>query len=90
MKLQNKVILITGAARGIGGTTAKVCAGYGAKIVAVDLNEELLKHTVSEIKEAGGEAIYGSHVTKRETVVDAVKRAVDTYGRIDALFNVQV
>lgn len=88
MKLQNKVILITGAARGIGGTTAKVCAGYGAKIVAVDLNEELLKHTVSEIKEAGGEAIYAvADVTKRETVVDAVKRAVDTYGRIDGLFN---
>ncbi|MBS7224486.1 MAG: SDR family oxidoreductase [Clostridiaceae bacterium] len=88
MKLQNKVILITGAARGIGGTTAKVCAGYGAKIVAVDLNEDLLKHTVSEIKEAGGEAIYAvADVTKRETVVDAVKRAVDTYGRIDGLFN---
>ena len=88
MKLQNKVILITGAARGIGGTTAKVCAGYGAKIVAVDMNEDLLKHTVSEIKEAGGEAIYAvADVTKRETVVDAVKRAVDTYGRIDGLFN---
>lgn len=88
MNLQNKVIFITGAARGLGGTTAKVCAGYGAKIVAVDLNEDLLKQTVSEIREAGGEAIYAVvDVTKRGMVKAAVQKAVDTYGRIDCLFN---
>lgn len=88
MKLQDKVIFITGAARGLGGTTAKVCAGYGAKIVAVDLNEELLKQTVAEIREGGGEAIYAVvDVTKREMVKAAVQKAVDTYGRIDCLFN---
>ncbi|MGN1008108.1 MAG: SDR family NAD(P)-dependent oxidoreductase, partial [Butyricicoccus sp.] len=88
MKLQDKVLMITGAARGIGGTTAKICAGYGATIVAVDLNEELLKQTVAEIKAAGGEAIYAvADVTKRETVAAAVQKAMDAYGRIDGLFN---
>ncbi len=88
MRLQDKVLFITGAARGIGGTTAKICAGYGAKIVAVDMNEEQLKQTVSEINAAGGDAIYAvADVTKREMVAAAVQKAVDTYGCIDGLFN---
>ena len=38
MKLQDKVLFVTGAAGGIGKATAKVCAGYGAKVIAVDMN----------------------------------------------------
>ncbi|MGN1014836.1 MAG: SDR family NAD(P)-dependent oxidoreductase [Butyricicoccus sp.] len=88
MNLQDKVIFVTGAARGLGGTTAKVCASYGAKIIAVDMKEELLKETVAEIKANGGEAIYAvADVTKREMVQAAVQKAVDAFGRIDCLFN---
>lgn len=88
MNLKDKVLFITGAARGLGGTSAKVCAGYGAKIVAVDLLEEQVKKTVEEIKAAGGEAIYATaDVRDRAQVRAAVQKAVDTYGRIDGLFN---
>lgn len=88
MNLKDKVLFITGAARGLGGTSAKVCAGYGAKIVAVDLLEDQVKKTVEEIKAAGGEAIYAAaDVRDREQVRAAVQKAVDTYGRIDGLFN---
>ena len=88
MRLQDKVLFITGAARGLGGTSAKVCAGYGAKIVAVDMREDLLQETVAEIKAAGGEAIYAvADVRDRAQVKAAVEKAVAEYGRIDGLFN---
>jgi len=58
MRLQDKVIMITGAARGIGGATAKICAGYGAKVIAVDFNEASVKKNVEEIVAAGGDAIW--------------------------------
>lgn len=88
MKLQEKVIFITGAAGGIGKATAKICAGYGAKVMVVDLNEEAVKQTASEINESGGEAISCKvDVTQRATVKAAVERAIEKWGKIDCLFN---
>ena len=88
MRLQEKVILITGGAKGIGGAAAKICAGYGAKIAAVDLNEERLKQTVDEIHAAGGDAIWAvADVTKRDQVKAAIQKTLDQYGCIDCLFN---
>ena len=88
MNLKDKVLFITGAARGLGGTTAKTCAKYGAKIVAVDLMEDTVKATVEEIRAEGGDAIYvAADVRDRAQVKAAVEKAVETYGRIDGLFN---
>lgn len=88
MRLQDKVIFITGGAKGIGGATAKVCAGYGGKIIAVDLIEDRLRQTVDEIKAAGGDAIWAvADVTKRDQVKAAIQKALNQYGRIDCLFN---
>ncbi|MGI6169992.1 MAG: SDR family NAD(P)-dependent oxidoreductase [Christensenellales bacterium] len=88
MRLQDKVLLITGAAGGIGAAAAKICAGYGAKVVAMDLKEKELQGTVEAIRAAGGEAISAVvDVTKRETVKQAIAKALDKYGKIDGLFN---
>lgn len=88
MKLNEKVIFITGAASGIGKATSLICAGYGAKIIAVDLREEAVKQTAKEICDAGGQAIgISADVTKRETIKEAIDIAVEKYGRIDCLFN---
>jgi len=88
MRLQDKVIFITGGAKGIGGAAAKICAGYGAKIVVVDLMEERVKQTAAEINADGGDAIWAvADVTKREQVKAAIQKALDKYGRIDCLFN---
>jgi len=88
MRLQDKVIFITGGAKGIGGAAAKICAGYGAKIVVVDLMEERVKQTAAEINADGGDAIWAVvDVTKREQVKAAIQKALDKYGRIDCLFN---
>ena len=58
MRLEGKVALITGAASGIGKETAILFAQEGAKIVAVDLNVSDGEKTMSEVKSAGGDAIY--------------------------------
>lgn len=88
MNLKDKVIMVTGGAKGIGGATAKKCAEYGAKIVALDINAERVKQNVDEIVAAGGDAIgLVADVTNRAQVAEAVKAAVDKYGRIDGLFN---
>lgn len=88
MRLQNKVIMITGGAKGIGGATAKVCAGYGAKVIAVDYNEARVKQNVEEIIAAGGDAIWAvADVTKRDQVIAAIQKGLDKYGRIDGLYN---
>ncbi|MEA5048095.1 MAG: SDR family NAD(P)-dependent oxidoreductase [Eubacteriales bacterium] len=88
MRLQDKVIFITGGAKGIGGASAKTCAGYGGKIIAVDFNEARVRQTVDEINAAGGDAIWAvADVRKRDQVKAAIQKGMDKYGRIDCLYN---
>jgi NAD(P)-dependent dehydrogenase (short-subunit alcohol dehydrogenase family) len=56
MRLKDKVALITGAASGIGRESALLFAQEGAKVVAVDLNDEAGQATVEEIRSAGQSA----------------------------------
>ena len=58
MRLEDEVAIITGASSGIGKESALLFAKEGAKIVAVDVNDSGGKQTVSEIKAAGGDAIF--------------------------------
>lgn len=88
MKLNDKVLMVTGAASGIGAGTAKVCAGYGAKIVAVDLNLEGAQKVVDEIRAAGGEAIaVQANTTIREQVAAALNEGIKAFGKVNCLFN---
>lgn len=88
MRLGGKVLFITGAAGGIGRAAAKICAGYGAKVAVVDLNEDAVQETAKEITAAGGEAVaFRVDVTSRASVKAAIDGAVQKFGRIDGLFN---
>lgn len=88
MNLKDKVIMITGAAGGIGKAAARICAGYGAKIVAVDQKADSIKLTEKELRDAVGDAIgIEADVTNRSSVRNSVSMAVKKYGRIDGLFN---
>ena len=58
MRLEGKVALISGAARGMGAVEAKLFASEGAKVVVADVLEEDGKRTEAEIVEAGGEALF--------------------------------
>ncbi|MEC9309048.1 MAG: glucose 1-dehydrogenase [Chloroflexota bacterium] len=87
-RLDGKVVLISGAAKGQGATEAIMFAAEGAKIVLGDiLDEEGLK-IESQIRELGGEATYVHlDVTQEADWDKAVHAAVDNYGVLDVLVN---
>lgn len=82
----NKVVLITGAAGGIGIATAKAFAEQGAKLALVDLNQEALEKAV---KEAGIDdaLLLTADVTNEEEVKKYVDDTVEKYGKIDSFVN---
>lgn len=83
-----RVAVITGAASGIGRETAIKFASNGDQVVVADFNEAGGNETVERIKAAGGEAIFvKTDVSKFEDVEALVNKAVETYGRIDIMFN---
>ena len=84
--LNGKVIVLTGAARGIGQATAVEFARLGAKLVLADMNP--CDETTQLVSEAGGESIQGIvDVTKFDTCEAIVSETVGTYGQIDGLIN---
>ncbi len=88
MKLQDKVAVITGGVSGIGAATAKLFASEGAKLVLVDMNEEKGASIEAELKSQGSEAIFiKADVTSEEEVKNIYTTALDTYGKVDILFN---
>ena len=83
--MNDKVLFITGAAKGIGLDIAKAFAATGAKVVISDLNEEQLQTAVAHIE---GEASYiVCDVTSEEQIANAIQFTVDTYGKLDILVN---
>src|SRR4051794_23387498 len=87
-KLQNKVAVITGGASGIGAATAKLFVEEGAKVVLVDLNEEKGKTFEAELKAQNGEALFvKANITIEEEVQNIFKEAVDSFGKVDIVFN---
>jgi len=87
-KIDGKVAIITGAAAGIGKATAVLFAQEGAKVVVADVMDELGEETVKMINDSGGKAVFvHTDVSKAEDVHCMVKTAVDTYGRLDIVFN---
>jgi len=83
----DKVVLITGAATGIGRATAQAFAANGARVVIGDIDDRA-DETVRLITEAGGEATFvRTDVTSDEDVAALVKAAVDTYGGLHVAVN---
>ena len=88
MRLLGKVAIITGAASGQGAEEALLFAREGAKVVATDIQLELLEKVVAEINSTGGEAIAVSHnVTSSEEWQNVVDQAIQSFGKVDILIN---
>ena len=85
MRLQGKVALITGGARGQGAAEARLFAAEGAKVVVGDVLDDLGKELASDV---GDSVRYVHHdVTSEEDWAGAVAAAVDDFGRLDVLVN---
>jgi len=86
--MQDKVVIVTGGAAGIGRATALLFAREGARVVVADMSEEAGRAVVGEIEEAGGQAFFQRvDVRRDEDCAAMVQATVDRYGRLDAAFN---
>lgn len=87
-RLNNRVIIVTGGASGIGAALCRGFAEEGASVVVADLNEALANELAGEIKQAGGKALaVVMDVTKRDEVKAGIEATVSEFGKLDALFN---
>lgn len=87
-RLADKVVVVTGAAQGIGRGCAEMTAHEGARVVVADVLEDVGRATVEAIRAAGGEATFVPTDVRDEASCAALMEAtVRTYGRIDALVN---
>ena len=97
MAFHGRVILVTGAGRGIGRAYAEILARRGAKVVVSDVgcalsgrgaDPNVAQGVVDAIRNAGGEAVaYTADLTEEDGARGAVRYAVAHYGRIDALIH---
>jgi len=87
-KLTGKVAIVTGASAGIGEASARALAAEGAQLILTARREERLKTLVAEINATGAKAIYiAGDASDESTAVQAVKAAIESFGRIDILLN---
>ena len=87
-KLDGKVALISGGARGQGAAEARLFAQEGAKVVLGDILDEQGQQVEAEINELGGDALYiHLDVTSEADWQSAVQAAVARYGKLDILVN---
>lgn len=87
-KLDNKVVLLTGASRGLGREIAVYLASEGAKLAICARTRDQLDETAKMCAEAGGEAIpIVCDVSDREQLKEFVTLAAEHYGKINALIN---
>lgn len=86
--LDGKVVLVTGAARGIGRHSALLFAREGARLAVADITVDGVRETADLIAKAGGEAIaVGVDISKSAEVAAMMAATVEVYGRVDCAFN---
>jgi 2-hydroxycyclohexanecarboxyl-CoA dehydrogenase len=87
-KFENKTVIVTGGAGGIGGATCRRFAAEGANVAVFDMNLEAAQKVADEIKSAGGKAAaFNCNITDRAQVDAAVAAAEAQLGPIDVLVN---
>ena len=86
--LGGKVVMVTGAAGGIGAATCLVLAAAGARLVLSDRAGPAGDSAVQAVRTAGGEAVFvAADLASEREIADLTAAALDTYGRLDGAFN---
>ncbi|HEY5044864.1 MAG TPA: SDR family oxidoreductase [Solirubrobacteraceae bacterium] len=83
--LDGKSAIVTGSARGIGRATAELLAAQGAQVLINDLDGDIAEQAAGEI--AGETAVFAGDLTKSDAPEQLVRKAVDSFGKIDIIVN---
>ncbi len=84
---EERVVIATGAAGGLGSRAVAQLSARGVRVIAVDLNAEGLEKVAGSAN-GGGEIVpHPADVTNEDDVKGFIKAAIDRYGRLDAIFN---
>jgi NAD(P)-dependent dehydrogenase (short-subunit alcohol dehydrogenase family) len=88
MLLEGKNAIIFGAGLGVGRASALHFADEGATVVVADIDADRAKETVGLVEAAGGTAVpFAVDVSKEDEVIAAIAAVVDSFGRLDVVFN---
>jgi len=86
--MKDKVVIITGAAGGLGRTFALAFAKAGASVIASDINEKGVQETVKLIEKEGGKGLaIQTDVSNESSTQSLAKQTMDAFGQIDILIN---
>jgi 3-oxoacyl-[acyl-carrier protein] reductase len=83
--LDGKVAIVTGSARGIGRATAHLLSEHGARVLIMDLDEDLARETAAAIP--GETAVFSGDLTKDGVPEAIVRTAIDEFGQLDIVVN---
>ena len=87
-RVQDRVVIVTGGAGGIGAAACRAIAAEGGKLLVADLDADAARAVARSIVEGGGAAESVTvDVTDRSSVRAMIQKAVDTFGRLDVIFN---
>ena len=88
MRMKDKIVLVSGAASGIGEASAKTYAREGASVVVADVNRDGGERVVEEIRAAGGTAEFVEvNILSTDDIEKMVAFTVEKFGRINVLHN---
>ena len=86
--VKGKVAIVTGASNGIGKAIARCYSEHGMKVICADIDIEAGNKVVSDLKEAGGDAVFcQTDCSKVAEIERLVNFAVEQYGRLDGIVN---
>ena len=87
-RVQDRVVIVTGGAGGIGAAACRAIAAEGGKVVVADLDESAAEDVSKAIVDGGGAAVFvGVDVTDRSSVRSMIDMAVATFGEVNVIFN---
>lgn len=88
MKLENKVVVVTGASSGMGKAIVETFVNEGAKVVAVARRRERLQQLADSLSSAAGEvAIFVGDISQRNVNEEMIDFAIERFGKLDVLVN---